>query len=552
MIGSEILVLGSGIAGLSFALLAAEFAPVTLLTKRALQDANTRFAQGGVSAVLGPDDDFEQHIEDTLIAGAGLCRPEAVRLCVERGPAAIRHLAAWGARFDRLADGALSLGREGGHSQRRIVHAGDITGAEIERALVAAVRAHARIQIYEHHHGVALATEPVGPQGAPRCVGVHALDVRGRRLRTFAAAHTVLATGGAGALYRYTSNPPVATADGVAMAWRAGAQVANLEFYQFHPTAMPHPRGYPFLISEALRGEGGELRNVAGQPFMRALHPLGSLAPRDIVARAIVHEMAEAGGEHVWLDMTHLEGGFLARRFPNIHQACLEAGVDLRTQPIPVTPAAHYACGGVQVNLAGRSSLAGLSVIGEAACTGLHGANRLASNSLLEGVVYAQQVAEDLQQSLQRGGARASVSAAERLPEPGAWVAQAVAAPSADEVAQIEALRAQLQRLMWAHVGILRSGEGLRRAREMIAALAARFEREGLAARLCPEALELRSLLTVAALTVRSALAREESRGGHYRLDHPEVDDERFLRETVLEGCAAPEGLAWRAASLGD
>ncbi|MCA9546987.1 MAG: L-aspartate oxidase, partial [Myxococcales bacterium] len=385
MVQADVLVIGSGIAGLTLALDVAERAHVIVVTKRERAEANTRYAQGGISSVLDQSDSFDAHVDDTLKAGAGLCRPDVVRLVVEQGPEAVRRLAARGVRFDRSEDGSYDLGREGGHSHRRVLHAGDITGEEIIRALVAQVEAHPNIEIHDHWHAVDLLTtrKHLKLGGRPRCLGAYVLDTRVGQVHAVAAKITVLATGGAGKVYRYTSNPDIATGDGVAMAYRAGARVANLEFFQFHPTSLFHPKASNFLISEALRGEGGELRTLEGEPFMRGQHPLGSLAPRDIVARAIDSEIKRSGRDHVFLDMTHLPGDFLVERFPNIHAACLEVGVDMRRDPIPVVPAAHYMCGGVQVDADARTSVHDLYAVGEVACTGLHGANRLASNSLL-------------------------------------------------------------------------------------------------------------------------------------------------------------------------
>lgn len=524
----DVLVLGSGIAGLSFALDAARSGRVLVVTKRELVEANTRYAQGGVSSVLGDDDSFGEHVADTLTAGAGLCKPDVVRLCVEEGPAVVRRLVEWGVEFDRGADGAFDLGREGGHSKRRVLHAGDITGAEIQRALVRAARAHPDIQILEHHHAVDLITtaKHLRVGGRNRCVGAYVLDVPGRRVLTVRARCTVLATGGAGKVYKYTSNPPVATGDGVAMAYRAGARVANLEFFQFHPTCLFHPRANSFLISEALRGEGGVLRLMDGTPFMRQYHALGSLAPRDIVARAIDHELKRRGEPYVLLDMSAREGDYLAERFPNIHARCLELGIDMRRDPIPVVPAAHYMCGGVQTDVDARTNVAGLFAIGEVACTGLHGANRLASNSLLEGAVFGARAARTVAGELSdRGGP------ARDLPgwDPGD-------AREPDEVVVITQNWKEIRRFMWNYVGIVRSDRRLARARRRIDLLRDEIHEYYWDYRVTPDLLELRNLAVVAELIIRSACLRKESRGLHYTIDHPDRSDSRFGTDTVLEG----------------
>ena len=525
-VGVDVLVVGSGIAGLSLALDLASHGRVLVVTKRALFDANTRYAQGGMSSVLAADDSFDEHVADTLTAGAGLCKQAVVQLCVEEGPAAVRRLAERGVRFDRNDAGAYDLGREGGHSKRRVLHAGDITGQEIARALVAAAAAHPNIETLENHHAIDLLTsvKHLRRGGPNRCHGAYVLDVAGDRVLTVRAKATVLATGGAGKVYRYTSNPDVATGDGVAMAYRAGARVANLEFFQFHPTCLFHPDASSFLVSEALRGEGGELRTVDGRAFMRAHHELGSLAPRDIVARAIDHELKTSGADHVTLDMTALDADFLVRRFPTIHARCMELGVDMRTTPIPVVPAAHYLCGGVATDSDGRTNVAGLYAIGEVACTGLHGANRLASNSLLEGAVFAQ---------------RAAAAAAETLADAPAadlplW--QVGDARPPDEAVVITQNWAELRQMMWNYVGIVRSDRRLARARRRIELLREEIHEYYWNYHLTSDLLELRNLALVAELIIRSAQMRKESRGLHYTTDHPERSDARFGTDTLLEG----------------
>jgi L-aspartate oxidase len=526
-IDTDVLILGSGIAGLSAALELADFGNVVVATKRAPEEANTLYAQGGISTVLGDDDSFESHVHDTLVAGAGLCRESIVRICVEEGPGAIDRLVAWGVRFDRDLSGRFNLGREGGHTHRRILHAGDITGREIERALHAACQAHPNVTVLADHHTIDLVTthKSLRLGGPRRCVGAHVLDVGAREVLTVRAHHTGLATGGAGKVYRYTTNPDVATGDGVAMAWRAGAQVANLEFFQFHPTCLYHPNARGFLISEALRGEGGILRAKDGTPFMDGQHALASLAPRDIVARAIDAQLKRSGDDHVLLDMTHLDGDFLVERFPNIFEQCMALGIDMRSVPIPVVPAAHYMCGGVLTDEWARTNVGGLYAIGEVACTGLHGANRLASNSLLEGVVFGARVARHLREVGVRAGEHLDVPAWEegqgREPDEGVVIAQNWK---------------EIRTFMWNYVGIVRSDERLARARRRIDLLRDEIHAYYWDYRVTPDLLELRNLALVAELIIRSAQLRKESRGLHFTTDYPERSDARFGFDTVIEG----------------
>jgi L-aspartate oxidase len=572
----KVTIIGSGIAGLSSALHFAEFSHVTLLTKREAEEGATRYAQGGIASVWSKTDSFEEHIQDTLTAGAGLCQEAAVQLCVREGPARVQELIQWGVEFTKAAKKAekhdahisaeatprspassqietvdptevYDLHREGGHGKRRILHADDLTGWAIERALLARVRANPNIQLLENQIVVDLITEGkllkrwLKPG---KCIGAYVLDSNTGEIRELPADITVIATGGAGKVYLYTSNPDTSTGDGIAMAYRAGARVANLEFMQFHPTCLFHPNAQTFLITEALRGEGAILRNQANEDFMKDHHPLGSLAPRDIVARAIDMELKRSGAKHLWLDCSAIPGEKLKSHFPHIYETCAKMGIWIDRQPIPVVPACHYTCGGVLTDENAQTSIPGLYAVGEAACTGLHGANRLASNSLLEAVVYAHRAARHAQKNLgpklnpnqssesntplpQRS--KETSPLANPLPKWDAGQAEPI-----EEKIDIAATWLEIRSLMWNYVGIVRSNRRLERAKRRLELIKAEVNAYYWSRVLTPDLIELRNLLTVAELIVNCASLRKESRGLHYTVDYPETDDFFFKRDTVL------------------
>ncbi|MGB0680144.1 MAG: L-aspartate oxidase, partial [Polyangiales bacterium] len=516
---ADVLVLGTCVAGLSFALEAAKSANVCVVSKGQRGDTATAWAQGGIAAALDPEDSFAAHVADTKRVGCGLSDPAVALAVVCEGPARVAQLVEMGARFCTAAGAGFDLTREGGHSTRRIVHANDRTGLEVQRTLLAAVEAHPHIVLHEAHMAIDL-IEMSKFGGPTRVVGAYLLDTRTGQVHTALAGGTVLATGGAGKVYLYTSNPDLATGDGVAMAYRAGAEVANMEFFQFHPTCLYHPRLKNFLISETLRGEGGVLRRADGHAFMQEHHPRADLAARDVVAQAIDYEMKKSGATCVYLDMSACAPAYLRRRFPHITTTCASVGIDITTEPIPVVPAAHYMCGGVAVDAAGATTLPGLWAVGEVACTGLHGANRLASNSLLEGLVCAHAAAQHWQQ-------QARMALAADVP---AWDI-GEAAPS-DEAVVVTQNWDELRRTMWNYVGIVRSDKRLRRAARRIALLKDEIREYYWQHLVTPDLLELRNIADVAELIVACAAFRRESRGLHANLDHPARDDTHFGADT--------------------
>ncbi len=525
----DFLILGTGIAGLSFALRAARHGTVAIVTKKNRADSNTNWAQGGIASVWGPDDSVELHVRDTLDAGAGLCREDVVRTILEEGPSRIADLIDQGTRFDEKPDPlhpekrSLDLTREGGHSRRRVLHAKDATGAEIERALLKAIAAEANIQVFENHFAVDLiTTQKMGAPGRNRCVGAYVLDRTSQHVETFAAPTVILATGGCGKVYLYTTNPDIATGDGVAMAYRAGAGVANMEFIQFHPTCLFHPRAKSFLISEAVRGEGGLLRDANGERFMDRYDSRAELAPRDIVARAIDSEMKRTGADCMFLDITHKPARFIIDHFPNIYRRCLEHGLDITKEPVPVVPAAHYQCGGVITNVDGETEIPGLYAIGEVACTGLHGATRLASNSLLEALVCAHRAADRL----------ATDRPTRFTGDLPAW--QPGQATDPDELVVVSHNWDEIRRTMWDYVGIVRTNKRLRRAEKRLANLQEEIREYYWNFRVTSDLLELRNIATVAELIIACALQRPESRGLHYNLDHPDPDPAWAQRDSVV------------------
>lgn len=519
----DVLILGSGAAGLTLALRLPSTLRIAIVSKGELNDGSTHRAQGGISAVLDDEDSIDMHVADTLNAGAGLCNENVVRHIVSRGPEAVRWLVERGVKFTRSAeDGGFHLTREGGHSHRRVIHAADATGREIQNTLEDAIRRAPNIEILTSHIAIDLVTARRLGRRDDRVLGAYLLNVASQEVHAVSARIVVLATGGASRAYLYTSNPDGATGDGIAMAWRAGCRIANMEFMQFHPTCLFHPQAKTLLLTEALRGEGALLRLPDGRRFMPDFDARAELAPRDIVARAIDHEMKRLGIDHVLLDITHKPADFVSEHFPNVYASCLEYGYDLTREPVPVVPAAHYTCGGVMVDLAGRTDVPGLYAIGEVAHTGLHGANRMASNSLLECLVLAEGAAEDI-------AARIGGMQLEALRH---WDESRVT--DSDEEVVVTHNWGELRRFMWDYVGIVRTNKRLARALKRVELLKAEITEYYSNFRVTADLVELRNLVTVAELIVRSAQSRRESRGLHYTLDYPERDDSRPPRDTVL------------------
>ncbi len=515
---TDFLVIGSGAAGLSFALKAAEHGHVTIVTKGEMVECNTNYAQGGICSVTYEPDTFEKHIKDTMVCGAGICDEPAVELVVRRAPELIADLIAWGTRFDRTPDGRFELNREGGHSEHRILHHKDLTGAEIERALIESVRKHPNITVLEHHFAIDLLTQHHLGEFVTRhtrglaCFGAYVLDMDSGRIETMLSRFTVVATGGCGNIYGTTTNPIVATGDGIAMCHRAKAMISNMEFIQFHPTSLYNPGERPsFLITEAMRGFGAILRLSNGKEFMDKYHPMGSLAPRDVVARAIDREMKRSGEEFVYLDVTHKDADSIRSHFPNIYEKCLSLGIDITKDYIPVTPAAHYCCGGVKVDLNGQTSIKRLYALGECSCTGLHGANRLASNSLIEAVVYADQAAKHAIELFDR------TEIQEGIPD---WNFEGTS--NTEEMLLIIQSKREMQQIMSNYVGIVRSNLYLKRAMRRLEILW--HETEELYNKTTPnrDLCELRNMIAVAYLVIKQGRDRKESVGCHYNVDYPQ------------------------------
>ncbi len=532
---TDFLVIGSGIAGLSYALKAAKFGTVTIITKKKIQKSNTALAQGGVAAVFSKVDSFDLHIKDTLDAGDGLCNKDVTKMVVTDGPQRIKELVKQGADFNKEGSGEydFSLGKEGGHSVKRIVYAHDLTGKEIENTLVKNAERNENITILEDHIAVNLVTFTstirnglLVTQHENICCGAYVLDNKTGKIETFYAGITLLATGGAGKVYLYTSNPDIATGDGIAMAYRAGASVANLEFVQFHPTCLFHPLSKNFLISEAVRGEGAVLIDNKGRRFMEKYTPDKELATRDVVARAIDSELKKTGADSVFLDITHKDSDFIKKRFPNIYSKCLKCGIDMTKDPIPVVPAAHYMCGGVATNLNGKTDVQRLYAVGETACTGFHGANRLASNSLLEALVYSHRAYQSAVKEFQSIGNKVMVTL-------DLW--DETNTTDSDEAIVVSHNWDEIRRLMWNYVGIVRSDKRLQRALRRIRNIKAEINDYYWDFKVTSDLIELRNIATVAELIIKSALMRKESRGLHYNIEYPEKDDQNWLKHTILK-----------------
>jgi L-aspartate oxidase len=532
-ITKDFLVIGSGIAGLTYALKVSRFGSVGIITKDNLEESATKYAQGGIASVMAEDDSCDLHARDTLQAGRGLCREEMVRIVCREGPSRVRELIELGANFDLEAGASYHLTREGGHSKHRILHTNDLTGWEIERTLIEAVQKEKNIEIFSHHMAIDIITlarirKEVKP-GSPKdeALGLYVLDIHGNQVKTFLGKSTLLATGGAGKVYLYTSNPDTATGDGLAIAYRAGAKIANMEFFQFHPTCLYHPKAKSFLISETVRGEGAILRLKNGDTFMEKYHPLGCLAPRDIVARAIDNEMKKSGDDCVYLDVTHIEGYRTRERFPNIFKTCMDFGFDMSRELIPVVPAAHYMCGGVIVDANAKTNINRLFASGEVCYSGLHGANRLASNSLLEGLVLSHRAAAKTVHLLKSFDDLKNIS--EQIPT---W--DSGSAVDSDESVVVSHNWDEIRRLMWNYVGIVRSNKRLTRAKRRIQLLLNEIEEYYWNFKITKNTLELRNIAISAQLVINGALARKESRGLHYNIDYPQTDDKKAV-DTVFQ-----------------
>ena len=533
----DFLVIGSGIAGLTFALKVAGFGSVAVITKKKVMDSNTSLAQGGIASVFDELDSFDLHIKDTLASGDGLCNPDVVETVVKNGPDRINELIELGVKFNvrkkthsHDTSNQLDLGREGGHSQNRIVHAQDMTGKEIERVLVSHLQHHDNITLFENHIAIDLITLSTSMKRGlittaheDYCCGAYVLDKTTGRVLSISANITLIATGGVGKVYLYTSNPDVATGDGIAMAYRAGATLANLEFVQFHPTCLYHPDAKNFLISEAVRGEGGILIDERGNPFMQKYDPQKDLACRDVVARAIDRELKKSGDDSVFLDISHQRSDLVRNRFPNIYQKCISFGYDMTKEPLPVVPAEHYMCGGIATDLFARTDIQNLYAVGETACTGLHGANRLASNSLIEAVVYATNASIQAVNDLKKGKFKS-------LPEVPGW--DDTGTTDSDEVIMVSHNWDEIRRLMWNYVGIVRSNKRLARAKRRIDIIQNEIQEYYWNFKVESGLVELRNIATVAELIIKCASYRKESRGLHYNIEYPKRDDVRWQKDT--------------------